>query len=308
MGQLAEATDLLRLLGDPSRVRLISLLGKEELTVAELTRVTRLSQPRVSTHLGKLKDAGLVVDRRAGKSSFYKASGSAPADVRELCRIVLDRASDPLLDQDAERLKEVVRARTGNGTWADTVAGQMERHYSPGRTWEAALRGLLGLMRLGDVLDVASGDCAIAELLSPRARSVTCLDSSRTVLRAGQRRLRRHPRVAFRRADMHALPFADASFDQVMLLACLCYAERPDVAAREAARVLSPGGSLVAVTLRSHRHRERVARYDHRQLGFGVRRLRRMFEDAGLLVEFCGVTSRERRAPHFEVVTLHARR
>ncbi|MHC4732038.1 MAG: ArsR/SmtB family transcription factor, partial [Planctomycetota bacterium] len=74
MTTLAAATDLMRLLGDPTRVRLLSLLAKEELTVAELTQVTRLTQSRVSTHLGKLREAGLVRDRRAGTSSYYRVT------------------------------------------------------------------------------------------------------------------------------------------------------------------------------------------------------------------------------------------
>jgi ArsR family transcriptional regulator len=306
---LAATTDLLRLLGDPTRVRLLSLLERDELTVAELVRITRLSQSRVSTHLGKLREAGLVRDRKAGAASFHRAAGDGmPDDARELWSVVREAAGDPLLVQDRERLLELVRARAGEPSWADSVAGQMERHYSPGRTWEAALRGLLGLLRLGAVLDVGSGDCAIAELVAPRARSVTCLDRSPTVLRAGRRRLAHLPHVSFRRADMHALPFASGSFDHVLLLACLDYAREPRRAVAEASRVLRPRGTVVAVTLRAHAHRDAVARYDHLQLGFEPDRLRALFEQHGFAVELCAVTSRERRPPHFEVVTLHASR
>ena len=168
------------------------------------------------------------------------------------------------------------------------------------------MRGLLGLMRLGDVCDIASGDCAIAELLAPRARHITCLDLSRRVLGAGKRRMKHLGHVAFRRGDMHALPFADESFDQVLLLACLNYARDPERAVAEASRVLRPGGSIVAVTLKRHGHQEHAARYDHLQPGFSPRRLKAMFLDAGLGLGFLQATSRERRAPHFEVITVHA--
>jgi len=297
----------MRVMGDPTRVRLLHLLAKEELTVAELTRVTRLSQSRVSTHLGKLRDAGLVLDRRDGAASYYRLRHrDMPAEARSVWEIVEGAAAEPLLAQDARRLEEVLRAR--GGSWADSVAGHMERHYSPGRTWEAALRGLLGLLRLGAVLDVASGDCAIAELVAPRAARVTCLDRSPAVLRAGRRRLAHLPHVAFARGDMHALPFPDGSFDHVLLLACLDYASEPARALGEATRVLRPGGDLVAVTLARHGHRETVARYDHVQCGFEPAALARMARGAGLTVDLCAVTSRERRLPHFEVLTLHARR
>ncbi|MHC4133720.1 MAG: ArsR/SmtB family transcription factor [Planctomycetota bacterium] len=309
MTTLAAATDLMRLLGDPTRVRLLSLLAKEELTVAELTQVTRLTQSRVSTHLGKLREAGLVRDRRAGTSSYYRVTRkNMPVDARRLWEVVQVTARDPLLKQDAARLREVVRARSGGVSWADSVAGQMERHYSPGRTWEAALRGLLGLTRLGSVLDMASGDCAIAELVAPRARGVTCLDISATVLAAGRRRMAHLPHVSFRRGDMHALPFRDESFDHVLMLACLGYADDPARAVAEAARVLKPGGNVVAATLRKHDHKDVVAHYDHVQLGFDAGQLRQWFEAAGLTVELCDVTSREPRSPHFAVITVHASR
>jgi ArsR family transcriptional regulator len=299
----------MRLLGDPTRVRLLALLAREELSVAELTEVTRLAQSRVSTHLGKLREAGLVRDRRAGTSSYYRlARKGMPADARRLWEVVRATASDSLLEQDAARLREVARARSGGRSWADTVAGRMERHYFPGRTWEAALRGLLGLLRLGSVLDVAAGDCAIAELLAPRARRITCLDKSATVLAAGRRRLAHLPHVDFRRGDMHALPFRERSFDHVLLLACLGYADDPPRVIAEAARVLEPGGNVVAATLLEHDHRDVVEHYDHVQMGFRVARLRRWFETAGLTVELCDVTSREARSPHFAVITVHASR
>jgi ArsR family transcriptional regulator len=318
MTDLEATSELLRLFSDPTRVRLLSLVAHEELSVAELTGVTRLSQSRVSTHLGRLKEAGLVRDRREGASCFYSLNASAmPEDTRRVWSVLCETAKDPLLEEDRERLREVIRARGGTwadvirargGTWADSVAGQMDRHYSPGRTWEAAARGLLGLAHLGDVLDVASGDGALAELVVRRARSVTCLDSSRRVIAAARRRLSHLPGVHFRVGDMHTLPFRDSAFDQVLFANALSYAEHPERAVREAARVLRPGGSLAAVTLKTHRHGAVARAYNHVQPGFQPRALRALFERAGFEIAFCEVTSREKRPPHFEILTLYAER
>lgn len=299
--------DLLRLFADPSRVRLLALLDLEELTVAELTRVTGLAQSRVSSHLARLKEAGLVVDRRDGSSTWYhlRAEG-VPASTRSVWELVQTATRDPLLEQDRDQLREVLGSRDGAATWADSVAGQMDRHYSPGRTWEATAWGTLGLARLGDVLDVASGDGVLAELLAPRARAVTCLDLSDKVLDAGRRRLRHLDSVSFRRGDMHELPFAPASFDQVLLMNALTYARDPERVLAEAGRVLRPGGALVGVTLKRHRHAEAVARFDHVQMGFDVDELETALARAGFHVELCRVTSRERRRPCFEVITIHA--
>lgn len=306
---LAATTDLLRVLGDPTRLRLLALLAREELTVAEITRVTDLAQSRVSTHLAKLREASVVRDRRAGASSFYALDTNAWTEgTRRLLALVREAARDPLIEEDAARLAGVIQARAAGATWADTVAGSMERHYSPGRTWEATLRGMLGLLRLGDVLDVASGDGAIAELIAPRARSVTCVDASETVIEAAKKRLSRARNVRFAKGDMHALPVEGEAFDQILILNCLTHARSPRRVLAEAARVLRPGGDLAGVTLKAHKHGEAAAAFDHVKLGFTPEALRGWLEALGFDVELCDVTSREKRPPHFEVITIHAKK
>ncbi|MES7176578.1 metalloregulator ArsR/SmtB family transcription factor, partial [Cutibacterium acnes] len=160
----------LKVFADATRVRLLALLEQEEMTVAELSAITRLAQPRVSTHLAKLKDAGLVRDRRAGVSAYYRFDEDAldPAQ-RALWRTLREGSDDPLLRQDAERIADVLAARAAEQNWADSVAGDMERHYSPGRTWEALARSALPLLAPGDVLDIASGDGVLAELMAPHS-------------------------------------------------------------------------------------------------------------------------------------------
>ncbi|HET8898943.1 MAG TPA: metalloregulator ArsR/SmtB family transcription factor, partial [Rhodanobacteraceae bacterium] len=133
---LATTSSLLRLLADPTRVRLLGLLQREELTVAELSAILRLAQPRVSTHLAKLKEAGLVRDRRAGVSAYYRLNGDAGSDVDGLLAVIAEGIDDAMLDEDRERLPDILAQRAREQGWADSVAGDMERHYSPGRTWE----------------------------------------------------------------------------------------------------------------------------------------------------------------------------
>lgn len=309
MTALSATTDLLRLFSEPARIRLLAVLSEQELSVAELTGVTQLAQSRVSTHLGKLKEAGLVRDRRVGSAAFYTLnSAGMPADAERLWRLTREATEDDVLEQDRARALDIVRARDRGLSWADAVAGQMERHYSPGRTWEATARGLLGLCRLGDVLDVASGDGALAELIAPRAKSVTCLDRSERVIRAAEKRVGGLRHLRFALGDMEALPFEDDSFDVVMLMNCLTYAERPERALAEARRALRPGGSLTGVTLHQHVHERVVGDYGHKNMGFRPERLARMLREADLVVERCEITSREANPPHFEVITFHAHR
>ncbi|MDR1075956.1 MAG: metalloregulator ArsR/SmtB family transcription factor [Xanthomonadaceae bacterium] len=295
----------LKVFADATRVRLLALLEREELTVAELSGVTRLAQPRVSTHLARLKEAGLVRDRRAGVSAYYRFDEHAldPAQ-RALWRVLSQGSDDPLLRQDAERLPEILASRAADQNWADSVAGDMERHYSPGRTWEAMARSALPLLETGDVLDIASGDGVLAELLAPHARRYVCVDTSSRVVAAAGERLSRLGNVEVREGDMHALPFKGQSFDLVILMHALTYSAEPARAIAEAARVLRHGGRLLLSSLARHEHRGVVETYDHINMGFTAKELRRFSEKAGLQVGNIETVTRERRPPHFEVISL----
>ena len=298
---------ILKTLADPTRVRLLALLESEELTVAELSAITRLAQPRVSTHLAKLKEAGLVRDRRAGVSAYYRFDDAAlDGPQRALWQTVSLGSDDPLLRQDAERVPAVLAARAADANWADSVAGDMERHYSPGRTWEALARTALPLLEPGDVLDIASGDGVLAELLAPHAGRYVCVDASPRVVAAAAERLRAHRNVEVREGDMHALPFEAGSFDLVALMHALTYAAKPAQAVAEAARVLRPGGRMLLSSLASHEHKSVVDAYGHVNLGFTEKELRRFVDKAGLRVASCETVTREKRPPHFAVISLIA--
>jgi ArsR family transcriptional regulator len=303
---LEDWSSCLRVLADPTRVRLLALLEREELTVAELSSVTRLAQPRVSTHLSRLKEAALVHDRRAGVSAYYRFSDDLDGAEAALWRALREGTDDPLLRQDAERLPAVLAMRAADQNWADSVAGDMERHYSPGRTWEAMARATLPLLAPGDVLDIASGDGVLAELLAPHAKQYVCVDASERVVAAARERLKPHRNVRVLIGDMHKLDLPDASFDLALLMQALTYSERPAAAVAEAARLLRTGGRLVVTSLARHEHRDAVEPYGHANLGFTTRELVKMAEKSKLRVLSCEAVTHEKRAPHFEVLSLHA--
>jgi len=297
----------LKVFADATRVRLLALLECEELTVAELSAITRLAQPRVSTHLSKLKEAGLVRDRRSGVSAYYRFEEAAlDAAQLALWQTLREGSDDPLLRQDRDRVAGVLAARASEQNWADSVAGDMERHYSPGRTWEALARSALPLLQPGDVLDIASGDGVLAELLAPHSNRYVCLDSSTKVVLAASERLRKLENVEVREGDMHALPFAAAQFDLVVLMHALTYSEHPAQAVGEAARILRPDGRLLLSSLAKHEHRHTVESYGHVNLGFTEKELQKFVSKAGLELTSCETVTRERRPPHFEVITLMA--
>lgn len=304
---LEASTELCSLLADASRLRLLLLLEAHELSVAELTEITGLAQSRVSTHLSRLKRAGLVQDKRAGTSALYSASGNGGA-ANEIWELLRGRLDDAQTRLDREHAEEVIRARAQGQTWAESVAGRMELHYSPGRTWEATARALIGLLELGDVLDLASGDGVLAELIAGHARSVTCVDISTTVVNAARKRLAPFTNVSVQQGDMHALQLPDRSFDHVFAMHALSYTREPQKLLREAARLLRPGGRLILATLNTHTYEAAMQAYDHVNLGTAPDKLRKLLTAAGLQVERCSISSRESKPPYFEVVTALARR
>ncbi len=277
------------------------------MTVAELAQITRLAQPRVSTHLARLREAGLVVDRREGVSVYYRIqSGADDGELMVLWQALARQLDDALILADQEHLDEVLTQRAGGRNWPDAVAGDMERHYSPGRTWEATTRALVHLLSPGRVLDIASGDGVMGELLASRARSIDCIDISERVVEAGRKRVAPLQHVHFHCGDMHALPFESDTFDTVLMLHALTYSERPADVFVEAARVLGSGGQLLGATLARHRYQNEVQAYGHVNNGFTAKEIERFASAAGLALRFCDVTSIERRTPNFKILTFLA--
>ncbi len=304
---LKQSTELCSLLADASRQRLLLLLEVHALSATELTEITGLAQSRVSTHLSRLKAAGLVQAEKSEGSAVYSARQleGAAAGLWHSLRAQLD---DAQAGADQERAEQVLRARSKGQTWAESVAGRMERHYSPGRTWEATAHALIGVVQLGSVLDLASGDGVFAELIAPRCKQLTCVEISETVLAAAARRLAGHRNIRLQRGDMHALPFEAASFDTVFALHALAYSSEPAALLAEAGRVLKPGGTLIVAALAEHPHVETVRGYDHRNPGFKPEALADLLRATGFKVSLCTVTSQETRPPYFEVLTAVARR
>ena len=282
-------------------------MQQEELTVAELATISDLKQPRVSTHLAKLKEAGLVSDRRCGVQAFYRFSATDLSTAEQaMIQAISAGTHDPTLLADTERMQRLLRARAGSHSWADSVAGDMEKHYSPGRTWEALAHALLAFCNFGDVLDVASGDGVLAELIADRAKSVTCIDSSNRVVEAARKRLSRFTNTVVNVGDMHALELPEHSFDQVILLQALPYSDAPEKLFAEVARVLKPGGQMLGTAIATHGFEETVAPYGHKNLGFSQDALKIIVKNAGFSHVSAYLAARERKPPHFELLVFTA--
>lgn len=300
LGNYAEA---LSLLGDESRLRLCALLAERELCVSELVRVTDMAQSRVSTHLARLRDAGMLRHRRDGTQAFYTL---APERMTGTVRGLLQEVSsspDRTLQADRERLA-ALDAERQEGLPESAI--ELDRDYSPGRTWQSLALGAASLLRLGDVLDVGCGDGAVASVLAPYCRTLMCIDNDERAVQAAGDRLADRAHVSVQTADVHALAFHDESFDDVLLFHTLTYAENPRRALAECARVLRPGGRLVLLCLDQHEEHEISAAYGLVHPGFSPRKVRALLQGAGLNVSRSEVACKEARKPHLRVVLAEA--
>lgn len=297
---ISEYVDTLNALADESRLRLCALLRHRELCVTDLVRVTGMAQSRVSTHLGRLREVGVVRDRRHGTQSFYTLAEDA---LPQAARAVLDGAresADPILKGDERRLRELeAERRDGLPDWAGE---DLERYYSPGRTWQSLAAGISALLTLGDVLDVGAGDGAAAAALAPYCKSLTLVDLNERLVEVARERLASFPHAKCEVADALALPFSDAAFDHVLLFHTLTYAADPKQTLAECARVLRPGGRLVLLCLNRHEQTDITARYGEVHPGFSPDELRELVAGAGLTVTRAHVACREPKKPHLEVV------
>lgn len=297
---LVRYAETLTLLGDETRLRLCALLADRELRVTDLVIITGVSQSRVSTHLGRLREAGYVQDRREGKQAFYTltAHNISPASKALLDEVI--SSGDPLLLGDRNRALELQAARRGES--GSPLADDIERDYSPGRSWHSLALGLAAGLQLGDVLDVGCGDGSAAACIAPYCRSLRGIDTDACLVKLAKKRLSRFANAGASIADAHQLPFESKSFDAVLLFHTLTYAESPALLLREGARVLRPGGRVILLCLDRHEHQEVTRRYRERHPGFSPDQVRELLTEAQLEVLQAEVACRESRKPHLQVV------
>src|SRR4051812_48816223 len=186
---MASILKSLKLLAEPSRSRIVLLLEKEELSVAELQEILGMGQSTISTYLSQLKQAALVEDRRTGKNILYSLKSGAP---RELMA-VLQKADIPESSEDADALKLVLARRQDKmRTYFDELAGKFGKQYVPGRSWQGLAETLLMLLPPLVVADLGAGEGAVSQLLARRAKHVIAVDNSEKMVEYGSNLARDH--------------------------------------------------------------------------------------------------------------------
>ena len=285
----------MRALADQTRLRIMQLLGTMELAVGELAQVLGQSQPRVSRHIAILCDAGVAERRREGSWVFLRArlndgeAGALGQAVAHLLKISEgdDAEFAKLCEQDRSRLAAIRQAREiGAADWFAAHASDwddLRRLHTPDDAVEAALADALGASTLGTVLDIGTGTGRMAELFSAKADHIVALDKSLEMLRVARAKLQNLPadQVELVQGDFLNLPFADSRFDTILLHQVLHFAQDPERALLEAARVAKPGARIAIVDFSAHTREDLRQRFQHERLGFTDRQIHQMLQQAG---------------------------
>lgn len=275
----------LSVLADPTRARLLGVLGEHQLTVTELVAVTQLPQSTVSRHLRVLADQGWVQSRAEGTSRWYRLEVAdldpATHSVWEAVRQSL--ADSPAARQDARRLEEVLRARrTRSREFFSTAAARWDRLREELYGSRASTPALAALLEPSWVVgDLGCGTGEMSAALAPWVARVIAVDAEQEMLDAAAVRLADAPRVEFRRGELEALPLEDASLDAAVIALVLHHVADPARVLREAHRALRPGAPLVVVDMVPHDREEFRDEMGHQWLGFSERDMRRLLDDAG---------------------------
>ena len=278
----------LKAAAEPTRLRLLAMLARGELTVSELTRVLHQSQPRISRHLKLLCDAGLLERLPEGAWVFYRVAERGAAG--RIARTLLEwlPAGDQELARDLERLARVrhERAERAAAYFRENAASwdRIRKLYAGETAVERALLTAAGNDDLGDLVDLGTGTGRVLEVFAAKARHGIGIDESHEMLNVARAKLdaRGIRNCQVRRGSVYNVPLPSACADIVTVHQVLHFLDDPAAALKEAARLLRPGGRLLVVDFAPHAMEFLRTDYAHRRLGFSDEEVARWCRGAGL--------------------------
>ena len=283
--------DRFQALADPTRLRILALLRRMELSVGELAQVLGQSQPRVSRHLKILAEAGALERRKEGSWVFLTLADAQRVEpLFALMDAWADAQSRAEFDADAARTDAIrgERAQAANRYFAGhaEVWDQIRSLHVAESQVERAIDSALGKRPLGRLVDIGTGTGRMIELFAPRASQAIGIDRSSEMLRLARVKLEAAGiQSSLRQGDMYALPLDDGSANTIVIHQVLHYAHSPAAAIAEAARVLAPGGVLLVVDFAAHDREELRTTDAHIRLGFEDEVMAGWFGAAGLEVD-----------------------
>jgi ubiquinone/menaquinone biosynthesis C-methylase UbiE len=303
---MSEILKSFKALSDATRLRIIALLEKNELSVYEIQEITRMGQSRISTHLGLLLGSGLVQSRREGKNAFYSLSQNLEEEGLEFLRIAI-RGAQQLPDHatDDRNLKRVLNRRNEVAqAYFNRVAGRFDRVYGPGRSWQGFCNLLLRMIPELVVADLGAGEGMLSELLARRCKKVIAVDNSERIVAFGAAKAKKNHmnNLEFRLGDLQNPPIDPESVDLAILSQALHHAEDPAAAIVAAHRLLRCPGQILILDLLEHKFEKARQTYNDRWLGFAESDLDRWLTNAGFKKIEISVVAREEEPPHFQTI------
>jgi ubiquinone/menaquinone biosynthesis C-methylase UbiE/Fe2+ or Zn2+ uptake regulation protein len=288
---LDRLVETLKAAAESSRLRILALLSRGDLTVSDLTEILNQSQPRVSRHLKLLLEAGLIGRYQEGSWAFFRLADADAA--REFVEGLVGRVhdGDPQIERDLERLAAVKRRRQERaaGYFSANAASwdEIRALHAPDRAVEAALVKLVGKRPFQSMLDLGTGTGRLLELFAPLYRRGVGIDMSREMLAVARANLDKAgvANAQVRQGDIYAPPVERDGFDLVTMHQVLHYLDDPAAAIREAARLLRPAGRLVIVDFAPHELEFLREEHAHLRLGFSDRQIADWLGEAGLDLE-----------------------
>lgn len=298
--------DILKTLSDPTRLRLLALLSREELSVAELQEILGMGQSRISSQLAQLRQAGLVADRREGKNAFYSLRSALPPKQVALLRASIDTVAElPALQDDGDNLDRILqKRRRTQEQYFNLIAGRLGKNYCPGRSWEAIGHLALRITPAIVIADLGAGEGLISQLLAQRAQQVWCIDNSPRMVEVGTALAKKNAlaNLAYKLGDIENVPLPDASVDLAILSQALHHAQHPQTAVAEAHRILRPGGQILVLDLNEHQFAKARELYADVWLGFKENTLHQFLKRAGFVKVGVTAVAKETTEPFFETL------
>ncbi len=298
--------DHLKILSDSTRLRLLALLLKEELSVAELQEILGMAQSRISSQLALLRQAGFVSDRREGKKAFYSLRPTLDPKQLTLLRAACDSVAGlPESGEDRDSLDRVLQKRRRvSEQYFNLIAGKLGKNYCPGRSWEAIGHLALRLVPAITVADLGAGEGLISQLIAHRAERVWCIDNSARMVEVGTELARKNnlANLTYKLGDIESVPLPDKSVDLAILSQALHHANHPQHAVNEAFRILKPGGQVLILDLAEHNYEKAHEQFGDLWLGFKESALHGFLKKAGFQKVEVTAVAREEQEPHFETL------
>lgn len=298
--------DNLKIFSDPTRLRLLALLRREELAVAELQEVLGMGQSRISSQLAQLRQAGAVTDRREGKRAYYSLHANLPETQLNLLAAAIDSvASLPVMAEDTVNLDRILqKRRRTQEQYFNLIAGRLGKNYCPGRSWEAIGHLALHLTPAITIADLGAGEGLISQLLARRAKQVWCIDNSPRMVEVGTELAKKNnlDNLGYKLGDVEDVPLKNNSVDLAILSQALHHAQHPQTAVNEAFRILKPGGQLLVLDLNEHTFEKARELYADIWLGFKESTLHAFLKKAGFTKVEVNAVASEEQEPHFETL------